>query len=383
MSQDRHARALFREARVATIGPVCHAGPPSAAPPPVPDVWSQGDAQRLAGASRLSGRSVRFQPDDADRRLAATAACSSGIVDLADTDAAGLSRRSVSRRVKAGRLFRVHEGVFAVGHDGLDGRARATAALKACGPDAVLSHSSAAALWELAPWPAAPHVTAPGRHRLKDVACHRAATMPTPTLRHGLPTTLVPRLLLDLAEDPDDIALARVLNEALYQRRTTVEKMDDFLVASPGRRGVAVLRTLLPAAGCLHSPLEDDFYGLLRAARLPLPRANVTVLGRKVDFFWPRQRLVVETDGWAAHGTWIALRVRPRPRCRAAGGRHPRHARHSLRPVDDAARDHGAARSPAARRPRLTAHLVPRDVWSQTAARRPPATVGQTARGER
>lgn len=306
--------------------------PPAAPPPPSTSVRSRPDAGRPPGTGRPPGAPPRSQPDAADRRLATIAARSAGIVDLADTDAAGLSRRAVSRRVKSGRLFRIHEGVFAVGHDGLDDRARATAALKPCGPAAVLSHASAAALWDLAPWPAVPHVTAPGRHRLERVACHRATTMPAPTLRHGLPTTLVTRLLLDLAENPDDIALARVLNEAFYQRRTTVEALDEFLDASTGRRGIPIVRALLPAAGRLHSPLEDDFHALLRSAQLPRPQANVAVLGRKVDFWWRRQRLVVETDGWAAHGTWTAYE-RDRDRDAAllvAGVRVMRITRHAL-----------------------------------------------------
>ena len=29
------------------------------------------------------------------------------------------------------------------------------------------------------------------------------------------------------------------------------------------------------------------------------------MLGYRVDFWWPEPRVVVETDGWAAHGTRI------------------------------------------------------------------------------
>ena len=55
-------------------------------------------------------------------------------------------------RVAAGRLHRIHRGVYAVGHGGLTMRGRFLAAVKACGEAAVLSHMSAAALWELLPW---------------------------------------------------------------------------------------------------------------------------------------------------------------------------------------------------------------------------------------
>ena len=78
----------------------------------------------------------------------------------------------------AGRLHRVHRGVYAVGHDGPDARGRWLAAVKACGPDAMLSHSSSVMLFEL--WPVEdrrPEVTVP-RGQV------RAPAHPGP---HGLP----------------------------------------------------------------------------------------------------------------------------------------------------------------------------------------------------
>ena len=241
--------------------------------------------------------------DTPDRRLATRAAAAGGIVDLDDTDAAGLSRRAVSRRVSAGRLHRIHPGVYAVGHPGLDSRSRAIAALRAGGPTSVLSHRSAVALWGLGPWAERPHVTLQSPRRLAGVATHRARVMPRFVLREGMRTTLVPRTLLDLAEVAEETEVSRVLNEALYVRRTSTEALERFLEGCRGRRGVAVLRRLLPDAGARHSPLEDGFFALLRAARLPIPESNTRVAGHSVDFWWPEARVVVETDGRAAHGT--------------------------------------------------------------------------------
>jgi hypothetical protein len=51
--------------------------------------------------------------------------------------------------VRAGRLHRVHHGVYALGHTLLRPEGHRLAAVPACGPDAVLSHRSAAAHWEL------------------------------------------------------------------------------------------------------------------------------------------------------------------------------------------------------------------------------------------
>ena len=51
------------------------------------------------------------------------------------------------------------------------------------------------------------------------------------------------------------------------------------------------------------SGLERRFLSIVRAAGLPLPETQVTVNGYRVDFYWPRLELVVETDGWRYHRT--------------------------------------------------------------------------------
>ena len=49
----------------------------------------------------------------------------------------------------AGRLHRIHRGVYAVGHGKLTLKGRWMAAVLACGPEAFLSHRAALALWDL------------------------------------------------------------------------------------------------------------------------------------------------------------------------------------------------------------------------------------------
>ena len=48
--------------------------------------------------------------------------------------------------------------------------------------------------------------------------------------------------------------------------------------------------------------------GLCRRHALPQPHVNATVEGFLVDFAWPADRLIVETDGWKAHGTRTAFK---------------------------------------------------------------------------
>jgi very-short-patch-repair endonuclease len=55
------------------------------------------------------------------------------------------------------------------------------------------------------------------------------------------------------------------------------------------------------------SEAEAEFLNLVRAARLPPPETNVRIGGYEVDFLWRDQRLVVEVDGFAYHGSRAAF----------------------------------------------------------------------------
>jgi very-short-patch-repair endonuclease len=55
------------------------------------------------------------------------------------------------------------------------------------------------------------------------------------------------------------------------------------------------------------SELEARFLSLCRRHRLPRPAVNVGVGGFVVDFAWPDERLIVEVDGYHAHGTRAAF----------------------------------------------------------------------------
>src|SRR5919204_227423 len=70
-----------------------------------------------------------------------------GVVSLAQLRERGFSDDAVHWRVRAGRLHRLHHGVYAVGHAVLKREGRWLAAVFACGEGAVLSHGSAAAHW--------------------------------------------------------------------------------------------------------------------------------------------------------------------------------------------------------------------------------------------
>jgi very-short-patch-repair endonuclease len=64
----------------------------------------------------------------------------------------GISRRAIDHALAKDRLFPAFRGVYAVGRPELTRNGWWMAAVLACGPDAVLSHGSAAALWGIRPF---------------------------------------------------------------------------------------------------------------------------------------------------------------------------------------------------------------------------------------
>jgi hypothetical protein len=241
------------------------------------------------------------------KEIAALAGRQDGLVTRAQLVALGASPRMIDAWIESGRLHRVHQGVYAVGHAAISVRGRARAALLAMGPAAVLSHHSAGVLWRILPeWPPIQHVTTTSRSgkRIPTLQVHRVRALPAQHLaeRNGLRTTTVARTLIDLAEVLPADELRRAVNDAQVHRRVTRTQIERVVRECPGRRGIPALRAAL-GAGTTRSSLEDRFFALLKAAELPLPEINARVDRYEVDFLWRAERLIVETDGWGPHST--------------------------------------------------------------------------------
>ena len=165
------------------------------------------------------------------------------MVSRAELLAAGLGQGGIEHRVRCGRLHLVHRGVYAVGHSKLTRLGAWRAAVLAGGPGAVLSHRSAAVLWELARGGAGRiSVTVPtasGRRRRQGIRIHRAATLAAEetTARDGIPVTTVARTLLDFAATNRSEDLARAVNEAERQRRLDLTDIQAVLHRHPANPG--------------------------------------------------------------------------------------------------------------------------------------------------
>ena len=259
--------------------------------------------------------SQECQPLTLTMAIARLAAIQHGVVALVQLVALGMAASTVRTWVANGRLHRIHRGVYAVGHPQIDARGRDMAAVLACGPGAVLSHRSAAALWGLRQTSRARiDVTAPRRSGSGNpgVDLHRAGTLQAAdcTREDGIPCTTVARTLLDIAEVLAPRPLERAVERAETLRVFDLNAIDELLARSNGRRGAGRLRRAIAAyqpAGT-REELEHLFLKLVTEAGLPAPLVNAP-LGEIVhDFMWPEQKLIVETDGWATHGPRPARR---------------------------------------------------------------------------
>jgi very-short-patch-repair endonuclease len=269
-------------------------------------------------------------PTPVDAGIGALAARQHGVISRGQLRRLGVSDSAVSRRVRAGRLHRVHPGVFAVGHAVLGARGRWMAAVLACGPGAVLSHASAGALWELRASAAAKiDVTVPraGRGSRPTIRIHRPRSLPADevTMHHGIPVTTPARTLLDLAATLERRPLERALDQAEVQELTDYPALAALARAHPHHRGARKLEAALAthAAGTTltKGKLEERFLALCDRHGLPRPRCNTWVEGFEVDFLFADRRVIAETDSWRHHQTREAFeRDRRRDAAHARAG---------------------------------------------------------------
>jgi hypothetical protein len=126
---------------------------------------------------------VEFGPRSVDREIAVLARRQHGVIATRQLVELGLSQQAVSHRVAAGRLHRVHHGVYAVGHTVLAIRGHWMAAVLACGPDAALSHAAAAALWDIRRTERSSSTSPPGAPGASAPACASTARAGRPRPR--------------------------------------------------------------------------------------------------------------------------------------------------------------------------------------------------------
>jgi very-short-patch-repair endonuclease len=234
-----------------------------------------------------------------------------GVVTRTQLLTLGMHTGAIKRRVRAGRLRPLYRGIYLVGPI-IQPLARQMAAVLACGQGAVLSHRSAAALWNLLPYRANSgpvHITviaADRRH--PGIRTHRVSALPRDeiTTRHGIPVTTPARTILDLAAELSPAELEQAVGYAEKNHVTTRRQLQSLLARYPRRRGTAALRTLLDRPtrpAFTRSNPERRLLELIRKAGLPAPELNFKTEHYELDLYWPEYRLAVEVDTLWTHGS--------------------------------------------------------------------------------
>jgi very-short-patch-repair endonuclease len=184
------------------------------------------------------------------------------------------------------------------------------AAVLAGGEGAVLSHRSAAALWEIGTEQAGQIDISVRRRcelRRPGIRFHGRSSLPAQNIaqRDDIPVTSPIQTLLDLATEIDAVPLERAVNDADKRGLVAPDALRDGLDRFSGQPGVRALRHLLDKLffQLSDSDLEIYFRRIVRAAKLTMPLSKQRVNNFEVDFFWPRLGLVVETDGLRYHRT--------------------------------------------------------------------------------
>jgi predicted transcriptional regulator of viral defense system len=222
----------------------------------------------------------------------------------------GFNAREIEHRVARGRLHLVMRGVYTVGWPHMTRKRWWMASVLACGEGALLSHRSAAALWEIG---------SEQRGNI-DVSVMRRAELKRrglrvrgrPSLRagnvtshDGIPVTTPLQTLIDLSTELAPIKVERAVNEADKRDLIDPETLRAELDRRVGEPGVKALRALLDKRTfrLSDSDLEILFRPIAMKAGLPPPFTKEVVNGFEVDFFFPGLDLIVETDGLRYHRT--------------------------------------------------------------------------------
>jgi hypothetical protein len=197
----------------------------------------------------IGGSKAATSPDRAAAELATS---QDGVISLEQLLELGLSLKAIEYRLEVGRLHPILPGVYAVGHRVVSWRGRLMAAVLWAG-GALVSHRSAAALWEVLPSQrfridvVVPRKSPRSR---REVQVHQSRLI-HPDDRGvigGIPVTSLPRTMLDLAEVERPRRLERALEESVRLGKLDGRKLDELLVRSKGRRGLKPLRSALIAA---------------------------------------------------------------------------------------------------------------------------------------
>jgi very-short-patch-repair endonuclease len=237
-----------------------------------------------------------------------------GLFSVAQAKEIGVSNAQLSRGYAAGQFRRVRRGVYAINGTLSPAWEQIVGAALAAGPNAVISHASAAAVHRF-PYGISGTVelTVPGRghSRPPGVVVHKSRDLTEMDVvrRGGLLVTSPCRTLVDLAGRLSPAVLEKLLDEGLIERRWALSEVQKCLSrARTNFSGRAHIERLLRLRWDDHSAdslLEARTLRTLSPLK-PFEVHFVVEIGPTIyviDVAWPDHKVGAEVIGWAHRRT--------------------------------------------------------------------------------
>lgn len=237
-----------------------------------------------------------------------------GVVTIAQAESHGVGYEVIRGQVAAGRWTRLHDGIYLLGNMRPAVASRRWAALLACGPGAVLSHTTAADTFAIPRWLSRSliEISIPAERvkvSIPGIRVHRSRLLPAKaTVYDGWPITSAADTVLDLIAEmrrPSDVVA--ILTDACRTKAVTADEILKAMGCRKRQRHRQLTKDVLgDVVGGVESNLEHTY--LVRVERphsLPIGRRQVKASagGAKIrrDVEYDEFETVVELDGRAGH----------------------------------------------------------------------------------
>lgn len=264
--------------------------------------------ERKSEHPKSERREGGLQGREFNSRASGLAGRQHGVVARVQLIELGLTAKRIEGWLRNGYLLPIHGGVYALGHRALRAEGYWMAAVLAGGSSAVLSHRSAAALWGFGkPFRPIEIVRSMGSCSRAGLLVHRTRFLPCDhmTIHRGIPVTTPVRTLVDLAAVSSPRSFEDFHSAARRLGLVAPDQMKRVLASSSGKKGTGSVRSAERRFGPLpieiRSELETRFLTLCLESGIPRPLVNEPLGGRKIDFLWQREKLMVEVDSLAFH----------------------------------------------------------------------------------
>jgi predicted transcriptional regulator of viral defense system len=241
-----------------------------------------------------------------------------GLFTLAQAEACGFARRTVTGRAARGLYEQIHPGVYGFAGSEATWNRQVIAAVLSVNLPSAASHRTAAFLWGMTDYcPERIEIVTRRHLRLMRVpfVVHESKDLVETDIHlvDRIPTTSPARTLVDLGASARLGTVARCFDTALRTKVVSVEEVDEVVrrVARRGRTGIGIIRPLVKERlrwqSVTASSLEDRFRALVDRASLPVPDGQYMLtdpsggfVGR-YDFAYVQCKTLVELDSERFH----------------------------------------------------------------------------------